>query len=94
MKRSFFLSSYSVTVWIGDHEGNRVGFGLALHEIGFDEKTGLAGTAATHHQHILIPRRFRVFGTVVHGQAFRLGEDDVVILHRVDVGSDVLTGTP
>ena len=35
-----------------------------------------------------------VFGAVVHGEAFRLGQENVVIKHRVDVRGDIFGAAP
>ena len=89
MKRSLFLSSYSVTVWIGDNIGT-----VKLHEVGLDEKPCFAAAGAAYHQHVLVPRRFRVLGSAVHGQPLRLGENDVVGKGGVYIGLDVLCVAP
>ena len=89
MKRSFFLSSYSVTVWIGDNVGT-----VKLHEVWLNEKPRLAAAGAAHHQHVFVPRGFRVLGSAVHGQPLRLGENDVVGKGGVSVGLDVLCISP
>ena len=67
---------------------------MALHEIGFNEKARLSAAGAADDQHVFIPRRPRIFGAVVHGQALSLGEDDVVLEYRVDIRRDVLMRAP
>ena len=67
---------------------------MALHEIGFNEKARLAAAGAADDQHVFIPRRLRVFGTIVHGQALGLGENDVVLKGRIDIGGNVGGGSP
>ena len=89
MKRSFFLSSYSVTVRIGDNVGT-----VKLHEVGLDEKPRLAAAGAAHHQHVFVPRRLGVFGTVGHHEPLGLGENDVVLKLRIDVRGDILGLAP
>ena len=65
-----------------------------MHEVGLDVKPGLAAAGAADHQHIFVPGRFGVFGTPGHGQAFGLGQKDVVFKLGVDVRGDVLGGAP
>ena len=89
MKRSFFLSSYSVTVRVR-HEIAAV----HLHQVGFDEKAGFAASAAAYHQHVFVPRRLGVFGTVGHHEPLGLGENDVVLKLRIDVRGDILGLAP
>ena len=65
-----------------------------MHQVGFQPERGLTGTGAADDKHILITGGFGICGPVVHGQTFRLGENDVVGKHRVNVGLDVLRCTP
>ena len=67
---------------------------MALHKIRLDEKARLAAAGAAYHQHVLVPRRFRVLGSAVHGQPLRLGENDVVGKGGVYIGLDVLCVAP
>ena len=65
-----------------------------MEQIGFQPKAGLARTAAADDQDIFVPRRFWVFGAVIHRQPLRLRENDVVLKRRIDVGLDVLGDSP
>ena len=65
-----------------------------MEQIGLQPKAGLARTAAADDQDIFVPRRFRVFGAAVHRQPLRLRENDVVLKCGIDVGLDVLGGSP
>lgn len=65
-----------------------------MHEVGLHIEAGLAAAGAADHQHILVPGRLGVFGPPGHGQAFGLGQKDVVFKLGVDVGGDVLGGAP
>ena len=65
-----------------------------MHEVGLDVKPRLAAAGAANHQHILVPGRLGVFGPPGHGQAFGLGQQDVVFKLGVDVGGNVLGGAP
>ena len=76
------------------HEADRILLGCALHQIWFQPDPGLTGTRAADDKNILISGSFGICWPVVHGQAFCLGEDDVISKHRVDIGLDVLSCTP
>ena len=65
-----------------------------MHEVGLDVKPGLTAAGAADHQHILVPGRLGVFGPPGHGQAFGLGQQDVVFKLGVDVGGNVFGGAP
>jgi len=65
-----------------------------LHEVGLDVKPRLATAGAADHKHIFVPGRLGVFGPPGHGQAFGLGQQDVVFKLGVDVGGNVLGGAP
>ena len=71
-----------------------IGSGETLHEVGLDVKPRLAAAGAADHQHILVPGRLGVFGPPGHGQAFGLGQQDVVFKLGVDVRGNVLGGAP
>ena len=86
---TFSLSYIIVTLRIGDNVGT-----VELHEVGLDEKPRLAAAGAAHHQHVFVPRGFRVLGAAVHGQPLRLGENDVVGKGGVYIRLDVLRAAP
>ena len=65
-----------------------------MHEVGLHIEAGLTAARAADHQHILVPGRLGVFGTPGHGQAFSLGQQDVVFKLGVDIGRNVLGGAP
>ena len=65
-----------------------------MHEVGLDVKARLAAAGAADHQYILVPGCLGVFGPPGHGQAFGLGQQDVVFKLGVDVRGNVLGGTP
>ena len=50
----------------------------ALHDVGLDKKSGLAGARATNNKHIAIACVARGFGAAVHRQAFGFCEDHVI----------------
>ena len=65
-----------------------------LHEVGLDEKSGLAGAGTADNEDVLVPRVLRLLGTAVHGQRLGLGEDDVVGELVIHIGLDVLWPSP
>ena len=65
-----------------------------MHEVGLDVKPRLAAAGAADHQHILVPGRLGVFWPPGHGQAFGLGQQDVVFKLGVDVRGNVFGGAP
>ena len=65
-----------------------------LHQIRFEPEAGLAGTGAADHQHIFVSGGLGVLGAAVHGQALGFGQNHIVLEHRVDVGCNILTGSP
>ena len=65
-----------------------------MHEVGLDVKPRLATAGAADHKHIFIPGCFGVFGPPGHGQAFGLGQQDVVFKLGVDVRGNVFGGAP
>ena len=89
VKHTLCLSAYSITVGIGDHIG-----AVHLHQIRLQPEAGLAGTAAADDQHVFIAGILGVLGATGHGEALGLGQDDVVLEHRVDVGGNILMGAP
>ena len=74
---------------VGDHIA-----GMALHKIRLDEKARLAAARAAYHQHIFVSGSSGVFRTVIHGQTFRLGQENIFGEHRVDIGRDVFLRSP
>ena len=74
---------------IRDHIGR-----VHLHQVRLQPEAGLAGAGTADNQHIFVPGGPGVFGAAVHGQAFRLGQDHVVAEYRVNVGGNVLAGSP
>ena len=65
-----------------------------MHEVGLDVKPRLATAGAANYQHILVPGCFGVFGPPGHGQAFSLGQQDVVFKLGIDVRGNVFGGAP
>ena len=63
-------------------------------KVGLHKEPGLAAAGTADHQHIFVPGGLGVFGPVVHGEAFRLGQEDVVVKHRVDVRGYIFGASP
>ena len=74
---------------VGDHIA-----GMALHKIRLDEKARLAAAGTADDQHIFVAGIRRIFRATRHHEPFRLGQDDVVLKHRVDIGRDVFRRSP
>ena len=68
--------------------------GMALHEIGLQKVAGFAAARSADDQDVFVPRRPGVFGAAVHGQPFRLCQQDVVFENGVDKRLDVLARSP
>ena len=73
--------------------GNDVG-AVHLHQIRLEPEAGLAGTAAADDQNVLVAGILGVLGTAGHGKPLGLGQNDVILEHRVDVGGNILMGAP
>ena len=67
---------------------------VALHEVWFEPKSCFPTARTAHNQHIFISCRFWVFGAVVHGQPFRLGEDYIVLECGVYIRLNVFCVAP
>ena len=65
-----------------------------MHEVGFHKKSRLAAAGTADHQNILISRGFGVFGPVVHGEPFRLRQQNVVVKVGVDVRGNIFGRPP
>lgn len=77
-----------------DHKADGIFLGCALHQIRLQPKSRLAGAGTADNQHVFISCCARVSRAVVHGQAFRLGENDVVLKGWVNIGGNVGGGSP
>ena len=85
----------------GPHLGQKLSFGIGdhigtvhLHEGGFDEKTGLAAAAAADDQDVFVPGVLGIFGATGHGEFFRLGQRDVPVSDRIDIGGNIRRSAP
>ena len=67
---------------------------MHLHEVWFNEEPCLAGAGTADYQNIFIPRGFGVFGPVVHGEPFRLRQQNVVVKVGVDVRGNIFGRPP
>lgn len=80
----------------GPHLGQKLPFGIGdhiaavhLHEGGLDEETGLAAAAAADDQDVLVPGVLGIFRAAGHGELFRLGQRDVAVRDRIDIGGNI-----
>ena len=85
----FSLSLYIVTLGVCHHIG-----AVHLHQVRFQPEPGLTGTGAADHQNIFVSGGLGVLGAAIHGQAFRFRQNHIVLEYRVDVGCNVLMGSP
>ena len=58
------------------------------------EEPGLAGAGTADHQNIFVSCSFGVFRPVVHGEPFRLCQQNVVVKIGVDIGGYILGAAP
>ena len=89
MKRSLFLSSYSVTVRVGDNVGT-----VKLHEVGFYEKPRLAAAGAADHKHVFVSCILRVLRAAAHHQPFGLRQQHVIFKYGVNIWLYILGIAP
>ena len=86
---TFSLSYIIVTLWIGDYIA-----AVHLHEGGLDEETGLAAATAADDQDIFVPSVLGIFRSAGHGELFRLGQRDVPVRDRIDIGGNIRRRAP
>ena len=84
VKHTLCLSAYSITVGISDHIG-----AVHLHERWLHEEPGLAAAAAADDQDVLVPGILGIFRAAGHGELFRLGQRDVPVGDRIDIGGNI-----
>ena len=65
-----------------------------MHQVGGKKKPRFAAAGTADDQHIFVPGGLGIFGAVVHGEPFRLRQDDVVLKGRGDIGGDVCRCSP
>ena len=65
-----------------------------LHQVRFQPESGFTGTGTADYQHIFVSGSLGVLGAAGHGEALGLGQNDVIIEHRVHVGGDIVVGAP
>ncbi len=67
---------------------------MHLHEGGFDEEPGLAAAAAADDQDVFVPGVLGIFRAAGHGELFRLGQRDVPVGDRIDIGGNIRRRAP
>jgi len=80
---------YDAALGVGDHIA-----GMALHEVWLQPKPRLTRSGTADYHDVFVACEPWVLGSVVHGQALRLREDDVVAKGGIDKGFNVLRSTP
>lgn len=94
MQKHFSALVDNTAFGIGDNETDGVLLGRTLHQIGLQPKPRLTGAGTADNQHVFVPCGTGIGGTVVHSQAFRLGENDVILKGRINVRGNVGGGSP
>ena len=61
---------------------------------GLTKKTGLAAAAAADDQNIFVPGVLGVFRAAGHGELFRLGQRDIPVGDRIDIGGNICHRAP
>ena len=82
------------TFRIGYDKGTGILLRSALHQIGLNPKASFAAAGTADDQHIFVAGIRRIFRATRHHEPFRLGQDDVVLKHRVDIGLNILRRSP
>ena len=67
---------------------------MHLHQIGLEPEAGLAGAGTADDQHVFVAGILGVLGAAGHGEPFGLGQNDIILEHRVDVGGNIVMGAP
>ena len=65
-----------------------------MHQVWLHEEPGLAAAGAADYQDVLVSCVLGVFRAAVHGEPFRLCQQDVVVEIRVDIGGYILAAVP
>ena len=67
---------------------------MHLHQGGFDEETGLATAAAADDQDVFVSGVLGIFRAAGHGELFRLGQRDIPVRDRIDIGGNICRRAP
>ena len=85
---------HDAALWVCDNKTDGIGLGCTLHEVGLQPKSRLTAAGTANDEHVFVPCGLGVFWSVVHGQSFRLGQNDVVFKGGIDVGLNILRCAP
>ena len=88
-EQQFTALNDDTSLWVSHYIG-----AVALHEVWFEPKSRFTTARAAYNQHIFISCCFWVFGAVVHGQPFRLGEQYIVLECGVYIRLNVFCVAP
>lgn len=80
---------FIIALGIGDHIA-----AVHLHEGGLDEKPDLAAAAAADDQDVFVPGVLGIFRAAGHGEFFRLGQRNVPVRDRIDIGGNIRRRAP
>ena len=89
VKHTLCLSAYSITVRVGNNIA-----AVHLHKVGLYEKAGLAAAGTADNKNVFVSCVLRLLRAAVHGKAFRLCQNDVVLKLRVYVGLNIFGVSP
>ena len=78
-------------LWIGDHEAHII---RHLHKLRFHIKSGLTASGTTNYNDILVSGILRFLRSAVHGQAFCLCQQDIILKNRINKRSYILFISP
>ena len=67
---------------------------MHLHQGGFDEEPGLAAAAAADDQDVFVLGVLGIFRATGRGELFRLGQRDIPVGDRIDIGGNIRRRAP
>lgn len=77
LQKGLAAVDYDIAFGVSNHKRAPLRFGT-LHDVRLDEKACFAAAGTADDKHVLVPRVFGIRRAAAHGQALRLGQDDVV----------------
>ena len=86
-----FTTFHDRPLWIGDHKAHII---RHLHKLRFHIKSGLTASGTTNYNDILVSGILRFLRSAVHGQAFCLCQQDIILKNRINKRSYILFISP
>ena len=87
----FQTGTSRTSLWIGDHKTYIV---RHLHKLRFYIKSSLTATRSTYHYNILVSGVLRFLWSTVHGQTFRLCQQNIILKNRINKRCYILFISP